>query len=470
LDKKNEMKKENDDIFKTLASHIVNTKYSDIPHPALAITKMNIIDFLGTLIAGSSAEGCEILIDLMKEWGGKEESTILIHGGKVPAHAAALCNSVMARALDFDDAQQNGMHPSAGLVPTALAIGEKLGGVNGRELLTAITLGADVAGRINYATLDYHGFDPTLTCNIFGTTTVAGKLLGLDENQMWNALGLAFNECSGTFQSNADGVLAVRLNQGLASYEGIMCAVFAQRGITGVKNITQGNYNYFRLYSNDKADLEHLTVNLGKHFYGEKTIFKRWPSCGCTLIGTDLMVEIVEEESLDSAQVDSIVATVGKFTFNLVGKDFTIGPNPQVDAQFSLQYAVANALLRRKPVIEHFTSEYIIVPEIQELVGKVKIVLDPEVSPAGGDYRKTTLEVKLKDGRKISKTALVSKGNPDNPVTMEDIIAKFQNNVRFKPIIPKERTEQILTMVSSLENVSNTNELKDLLIIGNDDL
>ncbi len=454
-----------EDVFKTIASHIVNTKYADIPQSAIDVTKMNLIDSLGTLVAGSSAEGCEILIDLVKEWGGKEESTIMIYGGKVPAHSAALVNSVMARALDFDDAEENGMHPSSALVPTALAMSEKLGGLHGQELLTAITLGADVSGRINFATLDYHGFDPTLTCNIFGTTTVAGKLLGLDENQMWNALGLAFNECSGTFQSNIDGVLSVRLNQGLASYEGIMCAIFAQRGISGVKNIGQGTYSYFHLYSNDKADLEHLTVDLGKKFYGEKTIFKRWPSCGVTLIATDLMVEIVEEESFETEDVESIIVTVGKFTYNLVGKDFEIGHNPQVDAQFSLQYAISNALLRKKPIIEHFTVEYILDNKIQELVNKVKIVLDTQVSPAGKDYRKTTLEVYLKDGRKISKTGLISKGHPDNPIYMNDIISKYQNNVRFAQKLPQEKTDQIITLVSNLENVSSTNVLKDLLVI-----
>lgn len=454
-----------EDIFKELASHIVNTKYSDIPQSTLTITKMCIIDTLGTLIAGSAAEGCVTLVDLVKEWGGKEESTIMLHGGKVPAHSAAMVNSVMARALDFDDGEENGMHPSASLVPTALAISEKLGGLNGRELLTAIVLGADVAGRINFATLDYHGFDPTLTCNIFGTVTVAGKLLGLDENQMWNALGLAFNECSGTFQSNIDGALAVRLNQGLASYEGIMSAIFAQRGITGVKNIGQGTYSYFHLYSNDKANLEHLTVDLGKNFYGEKSIFKRWPSCGGTLIATDLMVELVEEESLEPEDVESIFVTVGRFFYNLVGKDFKIGPNPQVDAQFSLQYTISNALLRKKPKIEHFSVDNILDKKILELVNKVKVVLDPQVCPAGSDYRKTTLEVYLKDGRKISKTGLISKGHPDNPLNMQNIILKYQDNARFAQKLPLEKTEQIITLVTNLENVASTNLLKDLLVI-----
>ncbi|MCL5405421.1 MAG: MmgE/PrpD family protein [Deltaproteobacteria bacterium] len=452
-----------DDIFKTLASHIVRTSYDNIPAIYLKTTKMNILDSIGTMIAGFCAAGCQPIVELVKEWGGKPESTVMMYGGKLPAHSAALANAVMARALDFDDAEENGMHPSAALMPVAFAVAESLGGVSGKAFLTAVTLGADVAGRINFATLDYHGFDPTLTCIIFGTTTVAGKLLGLNEEQMWSALGLAFNECSGTFQSNIDGVLSVRLNQGLAACEGIMCAQFAKRGITGVRNIEQGVYGYFHLYSNDKADRELLTKDLGDFYYGAKTIFKRWPSCGATLTASDIMVELVEE-GLNPEDVEDISVTVGQFTYNLVGHPFKVGPNPPVDAQFSLQYTVANALLQKTPKLIHFTNEYILDDEVQNLIKKVNIILDPMISVAGKDYLKTTIDVNLTNGKKLSRTELVFKGYPDNPIFMDDVIMKYRDNISFPPKrLPSEKTERIIGLVNALESVENTNEFIPLI-------
>ena len=455
-----------EDIFKSLASHIVKTNYEDIPAKFINITKMNILDSMGTLIAGFSSAGCQTIVEMVKEWGGKAESTILMYGGKAPAHSAALANAVMSRALDFDDAEENGMHPSAALMPEAMAVSESLGGVSGKELLTAVALGADVAGRINYATLDYHGFDPTLSCLMFGTTTVAGKLLGLNEEQMWNALGFALNECSGTFQSNIDGVLSVRLNQGLVASEGIMCAQFAKRGLTGVKNIGQGVYGYFHLYSNDKGDLELLTRDLGKVFYGQQTIFKRWPSCGATLAATDVTVDFVEK-GLKPEDVEDITVTVGKFTYNLVGHPFKIGPNPPVDAQFSIQYAISNALLRKKPTLTHFNAkECILDDKVQELIKKVKVVLDDRISPAGGDYLKTTLDVKMKDGKVLTGSMIRAKGFPENPVSMEDVVMKYRDNVQFaQKKLPSVKTDKIIELVNGLENVRSTNDFIPLILL-----
>jgi 2-methylcitrate dehydratase PrpD len=164
------------ELEKKLVQYVVETGFDDLPKEAIDIIKNVVLTVLGTTIAGATAEGCEALVNQAKEWGGKEEATILIHGGKVPAYNAALVNSAMARALDFCDAMAPGVHVGSSSIPTALATAELAGGCSGKEFLTALVLGTEVAARLNLSEAAYDGFDPTGVCSIFATTAIAGKL------------------------------------------------------------------------------------------------------------------------------------------------------------------------------------------------------------------------------------------------------------------------------------------------------
>ena len=253
------------DTERKLAQYVSDTEYRDLPGEPVDVAKNVILTVLGTTIAGARAEGCDALVTQVKEWGGKKEATILMHGGKVPAHNAALVNSMMARALDFCDAMSPGIHIGSSSVPTALAMTELVGGCSGEEFLTALVLGTEIAARIN-AVSDYDGFDPTGVCSIFAATAVAGKILQLDAQQMLHAMALGFNRAGGSFQSNIDGSLAVRVIQGFVSQGGVVCAQLAEKGITGPKNFLDGIYGYFHLYAKDKYDPQRMVGDLGKRF------------------------------------------------------------------------------------------------------------------------------------------------------------------------------------------------------------
>lgn len=161
---------------KKLAEYVAGTRFDDLPAEPIDTMKNVILTVLGTTIAGATAEGCEALVDQVKEWGGRKEATILIHGGKVPACNAAFVNGTMARALDFCDAMLPGMHVGSSSVPAALAAAELVGGCTGKEFLTALVLGTELAARINSVSI-YDGFDPTGICSIFATSAIAGRIL-----------------------------------------------------------------------------------------------------------------------------------------------------------------------------------------------------------------------------------------------------------------------------------------------------
>jgi len=136
-------------IEEKLVNYIFQARYGDLPAEVVETAKNMTLTIIGTTVAGAMREGCQALVDQVREWGGKEEATILLHGGKVPSQNAVLINSYMARALDFDDGIRPGMHVGASAVPAALAASELAGGCSGGEFLTALAVGAEVADRIN---------------------------------------------------------------------------------------------------------------------------------------------------------------------------------------------------------------------------------------------------------------------------------------------------------------------------------
>ncbi len=452
---------------KRLAEYVSETKFEDLPQEPVDIIKNVILTVLGTTIAGATAEGCEALVNQVKEWGGKKEATILIHGGKVPAYNAALVNSTMARALDFCDAMLPGMHVGSSSIPTALATAELVGGCSGKEFLTALVLGTEIAARINSVST-YDGFDPTGICSIFATAAIAGRILRLNSKQMLDTLALAFNKAGGSFQSNIDGSLAVRVIQGFVSQGGVICAQLAQRGITGPKNFLEGTYGYFHLYAKDKYDPQSVTKELGERFEMDKTLFKKYPSCGCTLASTDAILDLIKEKDLTPEDIADIDIKVPPYSYKLVGAQFEVGDNPKVNAQFNIQYCVANALFRKSSKLHHFDESYIRDPKIMDLTKNIHISPEPSLDDPErlGFSLAAHMKVTTKKGNVYHKAVDIPRGIPGNPLTKEEHVERFQDCVNYagKPL-PKVNTEKIISMVGRLEESKDVRSLIPLLLV-----
>jgi 2-methylcitrate dehydratase PrpD len=446
---------------KKLAQYISDTNYDDLPKEPVDTIKNVILTVLGTTIAGASAEGCEALVNQVRDWGGKEEATILIYGGKVPAYNAAFVNSIMARALDFCDAMIPGIHVGSSSIPTALATAELAGGCNGKDFLAALVLGTEIAARINSVSI-YDGFDPTGICSIFASTAIAGRILRLNSYQILNALALAFNKAGGSMQSNIDGSLAVRVIQGFVSQGGVICAHLAQRGITGPMNFLEGMYGYFHLYANDKYNPQVVTRDLGERFEMENTLFKKYPSCGGTLSSTEAILELIREKDLNPEDVARIDIKVSPRVYKLVGRQFEIRDNPKVDAQFSIQYCVANAVLRKSSKLYHFDESYIRYSEIMKLAKNIYVSAEPTLEDPerlmlslGAHMNVTTKKKKV-----YHKSVDIPKGLPGNPLTKEEHIERFKECVNYaNKLLPKVNIEKIVSTVNRLEETKDVCKL-----------
>jgi 2-methylcitrate dehydratase PrpD len=443
------------DIIEKLAQNVIRTKYESIANEVVEATKNYILNTLGISIAGASECGREV--DLVKEWGGKEESTILVHGGKVPAPNAAWANSIMAGAFDFDDVIEGGLHVYTSAVPTALAMSEVRGGISGKEFITAITAGADLAARIHLASRNWE-INTTGTTVVFGTAAIAARLLGLEIDGMLNALGIAFICAAGSNQAVADKVSASKLT--FVSRSGIEAAILAQKGFTGVKNVLQGTYGFFRLFSRHEGNLNALTDQLGKKFEGVRASIKKYPSCGTTHTAIEAVLRIVREVDLDPKEINQVTVEVSEFVHSIAGHPFKIEKNPRVEAQYSLPYTVASAIVRKGSMLQHFTERYVRDPEVIAIADKVR----PVISTKDQDLS-ALVEIEMKDGRKYSKFIKRNEAVLQSPFDTEEVKTKFRNCVTFaQKSISKENSERIMGMVSRLDEVHDVCELIKLLV------
>ncbi|MDP6173917.1 MAG: MmgE/PrpD family protein, partial [Rhodospirillales bacterium] len=397
-----------------LAGFVHSHRRDQIPDDVVETVKQMLMAVTGTAVAGAGEEGVAELLAHLMDRGGKPEATVLVHGGKLPAPSAALLNGVMCRALDFCDSMSAGLHIGSSLIPAALAAAELKGGCEGEEFVSALVVGAEAASRMNLTGVDYDGFDPTGVAGVFGATAAAARILALDEDQVLNALALAFNRCGGSFQSNVDASLAVRLISGWVAESGVNCALLAKIGFTGPENFISGIYGYGHLFAGNKAKAGGLLDGLGENYQLKMAHFKRYPSCGCTQAVTELTLNMAGIDGLRSDQVESIEVRLPPYSHRLVGHEFAIGHNPRVDAQFNAQYCVASALVRGSASLDHFRPGEISDAEVLGLARRIKVLSDPEI--AYKDRTSAVLSVKTKDGQSLSERLDVAPGNPGNPL------------------------------------------------------
>jgi 2-methylcitrate dehydratase PrpD len=235
------------EVTRILVKNIINVAYETLSPGVIEMTKKLILDSLACALAGSSAVGMRELNELMKELGGKEESSVVAYGSHVPSPSAALVNGSMGRALDFDDTHDMAIiHPAVPVVSAGFAIAERRGAVSGREFIPAITLGIDLSCRMSAASpvnmLEGYGWDYSAMYGYFGAAATSSKILEFDEDNLLNALGIAYYQSSGMRSSATKGYTTKAMGSGFAARGGVISALMAEKGITGTKEPLEGKW------------------------------------------------------------------------------------------------------------------------------------------------------------------------------------------------------------------------------------
>ncbi len=444
-----------------LAEHVCHTNFTALPHEAVIATKRDILDTLGAMVGGSIAPGIAELSGLVKHWGGREESSLLLIGGRVPAPQAALVNATMGHALDFDDTfdRAGNIHPGVSTLAASLAIAEMRGEISGRDFVLAVTLGLDVACRLALAATVDRGWHRTAAFGIFGATAAAGKLLGLSLDQMVNAFGIAYSQAAGTRQCIVDGALTKRFQAGQAASGAVLSALLAREGFTGAREVFAGRYGFFPMYQPDGHNLDAISDGLGQIFRGVELSFKPYPSGRPNHAILDAALELYRSLDLGSAAagvgIAEVVMTMHPQTYKdqLSPEEDKRRPRQVVEAQFSIPFLVAAALVYGRVGIGEVAG--VDDPWVLALSERIKGTIREEV-PAGW----AQITVRCADGRAASVETTSPSGSPEKPLSDAQLCAKFRDCAAHavKPL-PEEAVEGAIRFVQQMEDATEATEL-----------
>ena len=447
---------------------IADVKWQDFPPEAVSLAKRCVIDGLGVILAGSTTQGSAILRSYIQTSEGGEEATVL--GQQVfrtNARAAALANAASGHAMDFDDTQLSttpdrifGLltHPTLPPLVAALSLGERLG-VSGRQFLEAFLTGFEVECKIAEAIHPNHykkGFHSSGTIGTFGAMGAAAKLLGLNREAIANALSITASLCAG-IRVNF-GTMTKPLHVGSAAQNGITAAELASRGFTGGHDGLDGPWGFFQVFSfGEGFDAERIIGKLGRPhtIVSPGVSIKPYP---CGVLGhptMDAMRRLVINSDVKPEQIRAIRVRAGSNILNPLRYPIA---HTELEAKFCPAFMVASMALRRKAGIHEFTDEFVRSAPVQEMMGKVERVLDPDIEAMGFDKIRSTVEVDLTDGRRLVEHADERyRGGPDNPFTREELHEKFTDCASL--VLSGSSIQETLRILESLEHLTDITQL-----------
>ena len=453
-------------ITEQLSTYFVNTTYDDIPDQVVQLAKRYVKDWLASAIGGYGDSAGKVMVKFANDTGGTPEARILGSGLKTSLPNATLVNGTLGHLLDFDDSAPS--HPTASIMPTALALAEKLH-ATGKEVLLAQIMGYECFNRLYQAAKEYElvlrrrGIHPTTLWGSCASATVAAKMMGFDVTQTRMALGLAATQAAGLMENF--GTPTKGFHCGNSARAGISAALMVQLGYKASKTILEGSHGFYNaLIGEGNYDLSRITRKLGEDWLllnpGIDT--KKYPSCGATLRAIEASIYLANTYDISPDQVESIEVLINATRRNFLRFD---RPTCGDEAKFSMPYAVAIGLAERNVSLDSYIDEKVNEPSMQELVSRVKLtVMDDGLSD---DIKKTSpVTVKLKNGKVYSKDIVDFTGAAQNPMSDEDVRDKFLYCASIpSPGLPPEKVDNCLRIIDDFETCANVGLLVDELVL-----
>lgn len=442
------------DLAFEFAEHAHARRYEDLPQGVAAATKGFILDTLGAALAGSSAEGIAAGLELARENGGAPQAAVLVFGDRLPAGAVAMVNGAMAQARDFDPVYEPGVLLPYGPIVAAALAAAQLAGKSGKELITAVALGADLTCRLGRGVTSGLGWSRTATLGVFGAALACARLLGLERERTVHALGIALSASSGNIQTVIDGSLAKRYQGGFTAENGLKAALLAARGVTGPVHVFEGRCGYFALYESGRYRRELITEGLGERFEGTAASVKPYPSSrehhGAVAAALELHAE------LQGATIEAVRVSLPPNAFALSGKPFRREGATVGGAIASAAYNVAVALARGEVGIDDFTREALAKPEPVALAERIEVLEDRSVADPK-TLLPQSVEVRLRGGETRRATSTAMPGSPQRPLSAAELRRKFDACAQHaaRPIAASRLADEI----ENLERLADLREL-----------
>lgn len=434
-------------LSRTLAQFINKTKYEDLPQEVIDFTKLCILDWLGSALAGKDKEPIRMIQEFVEEMGGNQQAT-LVTGGMSSVINAALVNGASSHIVELDDIHKASIiHAGTVVIPAALSVAEA-NNKSGKELITAVVVGYDVCYRIGEAVSasHYYHWHNTATCGTFGAAAAVSSLLNLNEEQTVYALGSAGTQAAGLWEFIEDGAMSKQLHPAKAAVNGVISALLAKKGFTSASKILEGKRGFFESMS-DEFDESKITNQLGEIYKITENSFKIHASCRHTHPAVDMVIDIANENLIQIQLIDKIRVNTYQAVLNI-----TDNPNPTTvyASKFSIQFCVALAIVKGKASLSDFNEETLWDHKIRDLMERIEVSVDPDIDGSYPNKWGASVDIVLSNGSVLSKQTEFPKGDPENAVTVEELILKFKQLTGND-----SNTEMYSEQVMNLENIND---------------
>ncbi|MBC8215390.1 MAG: MmgE/PrpD family protein [Candidatus Marinimicrobia bacterium] len=473
-------------IARQMAQFALKLKYEDLPEEVVTEVKRYLYDSVGCAFGGYHTKDVNILRDIYKDIGGKGETTVIGFGDKIPAVNSTLVNSLMIRALDFNDIywKEDPSHPSD-LIPAALSMGE-LVDASMKDVIVAIVLAYEFEQRLClFATpgiRERKWHHATLTQ--FVSPIVAGKLLGLTEDQMVNAIGISGSH-NHTIGCPTAGTLTMMKNtvDPMAVQSGVFAALMAQKGFSGTEKVFEGKEGFMDAFIGWNAkdeinkptdmegrdgvsswdwDVDALVSGLGESFKILECGMKAFPTEALTHTHISCMINAMVNNDLDYTDIQEVKVTAFAQAYDILFDPAKYRPASRETADHSLPYCMAVAMVDKKITTESFSDEKLNDPKVFEVIDKIKGEPSQEFEAMFPAKQPSRVVVTTKDGRVFEEYMEYPKGDPREPMTIDDLENKF--NSLSCDLLDLNRQKEIKDMIFSCENMNIKDFMNQLVI------
>lgn len=434
-----------------LAAYVVNAREGDLPARVRAEACRTLLNWAGCAVGGSRQETVDIAVRALKPFAGPPQATLFARTERFDALNAALVNGISSHVLDFDDTHLKTVIHPAGPVASALVALAELQPVTGRDFLHALVLGVEVECRIGNAVYPAHydrGWHITGTTGVFGSAAACGRLLGLSEQQMRWALGLAATQPVGLREMF--GTMTKSFHPGRAAQNGLLAALLAKENFTSSDAAIEAKAGWAHVLST-ACDYTQMTDGLGEHYEILLNTYKPF-ACGVVLHPIiDACLRLRAAHQLTPAAIERIDLSVHPLVLELTGKR---APKTGLEGKFSVYFAAAVAIAAGAAGVKQFTDEWVRRPEVVALEGRVVATVDPSIGAA-----QTRAVITLEDGRRLEQFIEHAVGSVEAPMSDRDLDAKVRD--LCDGVLPPARTARLIEACRGIEQEPASSVIAD---------
>jgi 2-methylcitrate dehydratase len=448
-----------------MAQFALSLKYEALPEPVVQMTKRLLLDSIGCALAAANLQDIQASYEYLQQLGGKKQASIIWYGDRTNLPNAALINSLLIRAMDYNDVywKQDPCHPSD-IIPAALAPGEYRG-VTGKELITAIVIAYELEMRLCLAAdpgvreIGWHHASLTQ----FVSPLVAGRILGLNQDQMVSAVGIA-----GSSHFTLGGVVAGHLTNmknaadPMATEAGVSAAMLAAAGYTGSPEVFEGKEGLFEVLSSVRWDRNALVNRLGEEFLITQCGFKAFPTEALTHQPITATLELMQQNKIASDEIKEVLVETTKRGVDILSDEGKYHPKTKETADHSLPYCIAVAIAKGNVLPSDFEEKALQNESVTELIPNIKVIPNSEIDSIFPKIKRTIVTITTRDGRTFRKQEDFAKGQPERPLSQQELIAKFRANA--DRTLGKRQREKLVHATLTLEHCRNLREYVPLLV------